>query len=98
MTDPKHQNEWDLAYFRQIYENSGYWSCVGYDGLSIAFDVPLEDFRHLAEHQKHALMRLLGHLAKMGDESLLGQIRGLERLTAHDRLTHLVDLSGRFAA
>jgi len=98
MNDTKIPVERDLAYFQEIYRDGGFWSCCGYDGLSVAFDVPLESFRSLPEDQKHALMRLLGRLAKMGDESLIERIRGLHALSAPDRLTGLVDLSARFAA
>jgi hypothetical protein len=96
MDDPKGRTEEDRVHFQEMYANSGLWSCCGYDGLSLVFDLPLEDLRSLAELQKQALMRLLAHLAKIEDESLLGRIRALEKLTIEERLTGLMQLSARF--
>jgi hypothetical protein len=95
--DPQRQPHRTLAYFREIYAEGGLWSCCGYDGLSMAFDLPLDAVQSLSEDQKRALMRLLGRLAKGEDEALRGQMRGLEDLTAEERLTGLMGLSAPFA-
>lgn len=71
------------------------WSCVGYDGLSIAFGLPVEDVRSLTEDQKHSLMGLLSTLAKMRDKSLTVQVCALERLPVGERLTGLIALSAQ---
>ncbi len=83
--------------FKSIYEQSGFWSCCGYDGLSMVFDIPLDDVRSLSEEQKRALMRLLNQLADGADEALQGQTRELESLTAKERFIRLVSLSAPFA-
>jgi hypothetical protein len=98
MDDPKSQPQRTRTDFQGIYAEGGFWSCCGYDGLSMVFDLPLEAVQSLPEDQKRALMRLLGHLAKGGDEALQGQMRELESLTAKERFTGLVHLSARFAA
>ena len=84
--------------FRDILAQSGFWSCCGYDGLSIVFDVPLEAVQSLSEEQKRAMMRLLHRLAEGMDEKLKNQIAELERLDAEDRLVGLVRLSAGFSA
>ena len=84
--------------FRDILAQSGFWSCCGYDGLSIVFDVPLEAVQSLSEGQKRAMMRLLHRLAEGMDEKLKNQIADLERLTAEDRFAGLVSLSAGFSA
>jgi hypothetical protein len=98
MDDPNDQTRPDRTYFREIYENSGFWSSCGYDGLAMVFDLPLENFQALPEDQKRALRRLLAHFAKTGDGSLQDRIRELESLTVEKRLTGLVQLSTQFAA
>ncbi len=98
MDDPKNQTKTNRAHFRDIYEDGEFWSCYGYDGLSIVFNLPLEAVQSLPEDQKHALLRLLGSVATTGDESLQDEIRALESLTAKERVTGLVHLSARFAA
>ena len=95
MDHPKSHTEGNPAFFREIYENSGLWSCTGYDGLSIAFGLPIEDIRSLSEDRKRALMCLLGRLAKMNDESLLDRIQALEGLTVSERLAGLMHLSAQ---
>jgi hypothetical protein len=84
--------------FRDILAQSGFWSCCGYDGLSIVFDVPLEAVQSLSEEQKHAMMRLLHRLAEGMDEKLKNQIAELERVDAEDRFVGLVRLSAGFSA
>lgn len=98
MDDANNQTRSDRAYFREIYENSGFWSSCGLDGLTVVFDLPLENFRSLPDDQKRALMRLLAHLAKIGDGPLQDRIRELESMTVEKRLTGLVHLSTQFAA
>jgi len=97
MDAPKNPTKADSGYFRRIYEDSGFWSCCGYDGLSVAFDLPLEDLRSLPEEQKQTLMHLLAHLAGERDEALLDRIRGLETLATEERLAGLVSLGSRLA-
>ena len=98
MGDPNSQPRRTASDFRDILAQSGFWSCCGYDGLSIVFDVPLEAVQSLAEGQKRALMRLLHRLAEGTDEKLKNQIAELERLAAEDRLAGLVSLSAGFSA
>ena len=93
MDQRKSQDEEDFTFFRRIFNQSGFWSCIGYDGLSIAFDLPIDDFRSLPEARKRALMGLLGHLARVRDESLLNRIHALEGHTNAERLVGLLDLS-----
>ena len=93
MDHDKSQTEASSVSFRRNFENSGLWSCVGYDGLSVAFGLPLEDVRSLTEDQKHSLMGLFSTLAKMRDESLTGRVCALESLPVDERLTGLIALS-----
>ena len=79
--------------FRQFYEDSELWSCCGYDGLSVAFDLPLDAIRSLTDDQKRGLVRLLGRLAKGGDESLRSGVRRLEQSSDAERLAGLVQLA-----
>jgi hypothetical protein len=92
------QNKGSAVDFKNIWENGEFWSCWGYEGLSMVFDLPLEPFQHLLEPQQRALMRLLGHLAAGLDEALHNQVNGLQYLTGEERLTSLVALSERFAS
>jgi 3-dehydroquinate dehydratase-1 len=84
--------------FRDFLAHSGLWSCCGYDGLSIVFDVPLEAVQSLSEGQKRDMMRLLHRLAEGMDEKLKNQIAELEQVAAEDRLAGLVSLSAGFPA
>ena len=84
--------------FRDVLAQSGFWSCCGYDGLSIVFAVPLDAVQSLSEEQKRAMMRLLHRLAEGMDEKLKNQIAELEHLGAEDRLVGLVRLSASFPA
>jgi hypothetical protein len=98
MDKPRDQNKGSAADFKIIWEDGEFWSCWGYDGLSMVFDLPLEPFERLLEPQKRALMRLLRHLAAGLDEALHNQINGLQDLTAEERLTILVALSEQFVS
>src|SRR5215469_13080330 len=86
------------ADFKEIYCRNGFWSSLGYDGLSLVFNLPLEALQSLSEEQKRSLMRLLGHLAEGRNEKLVVQVREVENLTPKDRVEHLVKLSTEFAA
>src|SRR2546421_11076041 len=98
MTDRKNEPRRTREDFKEILAQSGFWSCCGYDGLSIVFAVPLEAVQSLSEEQKRAMMRLLHRLAEGMDEKLKNQIAELERLDAEDRLVGLVRLSAGFSA
>lgn len=98
MVDPRSQTKNSFSDFLYIYQDGGFWSCCGYDGLSLVFDLPLDALHSLPEDQKRALMHVLSHLAKTGDESLQDQIRALEGRTLKERLTGLVHLSAQYAA
>ena len=98
MTDRKNEPRRTRADFKEILAQSGFWSCCGYDGLSVVFDVPVEAVQSLSEEQKRAMMRLLHRLAEGMDEKLKNQIAELERLDAEDRLVGLVRLSAGFSA
>ena len=98
MDESRSQKEGKNAAFREILRHRGLWSCCGYDGLSIVFDLTLEDVRSLGEDQKRALMRLVSHIADFGDETVLDQLHALEGLSAQQRLGRLLDLSGRIPA
>src|SRR5262249_62172712 len=97
MGDPNSQPRRTPSDFRDILAQSGFWSCCGYDGLSIVFDVPLDAVQSLAEGQKRAMMRLLLRLAEGTDEKLKNQIAELERFAAEDRLVGFVSLSAVFS-
>ena len=98
MGDPNSQSRRTPSDFRDILDQSGFWSCCGYDGLSIVFDVPLEAVQSLSEGQKRDMMRLLHRLAEGMDEKLKNQIAELEQMAAEDRLAGLVSLSDGFPA
>ena len=98
MGDPNSQPRRTSSDFKDILAQSGFWSCCGYDGLSIVFDVPLEAVHSLSEGQKRAMMHLLHRLAEGMDEKLKNQIAELERVVAEDRLVGLVRLSASFPA
>ena len=98
MGDPNSQPRRTSSDFKDILAQSGFWSCCGYDGLSIVFDVPLEAVHSLSEEQKRAMMRLLHRLAEGMDEKLKNQVAELERLAGEDRLAGLVSLSAGFSA
>ena len=82
--------------FQQLYTQSGFWSCCGYDGLSVAFDLPLDAVRSLPEERKRALVRLVTRLANSGDEVLLNELQRLDRLSGDERLAGLMHLSASF--
>jgi hypothetical protein len=82
--------------FQRLYADSGFWSCCGYDGLSVAFDVPLEAIRSLHEGRKQALIRLITRLANTGDDALLNELQRLDSLSGEERLAGLVELSAPF--
>ena len=82
MGDPNIQPRRTSSDFKDILTQSGFWSCCGYDGLSVVFDVPLEAVRSLSEEQKRAMMRLLQQLAEGMDEKLKNQIAELEDVAA----------------
>lgn len=86
----------DQTPFRVWRESSGFWSNFGYDGLSIVFDVPLEDIHVLAEAKKMALFRLMCYLADTPGDPLQEQVRVLATRPADQRLAVLLDLSARF--
>jgi hypothetical protein len=92
MDHQKSRAEANAVFFLGVYENSEFWSCVGYDGLSIAFDLPIEHVRSLTEDQKRSMMGLLSSLAKMRDETLVVRLRALECLPADERLIGLMAL------
>jgi hypothetical protein len=98
MDDPNNQTRADRTHFREVYENRGFWSSCGYDGLAVVFDLPLENFQSVPDDQKRALMRLLAHLAKAGDASMQDRIREFECLTVEKRLVGLLHLSTLLAA
>jgi hypothetical protein len=97
MGSPKSQRRRTPSDFRDILAQSSFWSCCGYDGLAIVFDVPLEAVQSLSEGQKRSMMRLLNRLAEGMDEKLKNQIAELERLAGEDRLAGLVSLSAGFS-
>ena len=97
MSDANDLTRRSLDYYRDVRENSGLWSCCGYDGLSGVFHVPLETVRSLAENQKRALMGLLTHLSEPSEEELRKQVGELEDRSSEDRLAGIVRLSARFS-
>src|SRR5262249_402356 len=96
MGDPNSQPRRTPSDFRDILAQSGFWSCCGYDGLSIVFDVPLEAVQSLAEGQKRAMMRLLHRLAEGTDEKLKNQIANLKQWGAGNRLAGWGGLTAAF--
>jgi hypothetical protein len=82
--------------FQRIYADSGFWSCCGYDGLSVAFDLPLEAIRSLPEARKRALVRLITRLANTFDDDLLNELQRLDSLSGKERLAGLTQLSAPF--
>ncbi len=82
--------------FQELYAHSGFWSCCGYDGLSVAFDLPLEAVRSLPEEGKRALVRLVTRAANSGDEALLNELQKLDSLSGDQRLAGLMQLSAPF--
>ena len=82
--------------FQRLYADSGFWSCCGYDGLSVAFDLPLEAIRFLSEARKRALVRLITRLANTGDDALLNELQRLDGLSGEQRLAGLTQLSAPF--
>ena len=82
--------------FQRLYADSSFWSCCGYDGLSVAFDLPLEAVRSLPEGRKRALVRLITRLANTGDDALLNELQRLDSLSGEERLAGLMELSAPF--
>jgi hypothetical protein len=82
--------------FQQLYSDNGFWSCLGYDGLSVAFDLPLDTVRCLPEEPKRALVGLITHLAKPEGEALRNQVRTLDSLNSEERLARLMHLCAPF--
>ncbi len=82
--------------FQRLHADSGFWSCCGYDGLSVVFDLPLESISSLHEGQKRALVRLMTRLANTGDDALLNELQRLDTLSGEERLAGLVELSAPF--
>ena len=78
---------------RSIGEYSGLWSCVGYDGLSIAFDVPLTCLDKLSNEQSQDLMHLLHHLTIPLDGELRSQVQKAANAREMERLDVLKELS-----
>jgi hypothetical protein len=95
MSDPISSRGQDSR-FQQLYENGGFWSCCGYDGLSVAFDLPLDAVRSLSEEQKQALIRLITRLAKTSDDQLHKDVRRLDNLDSGARLSALLQISAPF--
>src|SRR5262245_11791149 len=98
MGDLNSQPQRTSSDFKDILAQSEFWSCCGYDGLSIVFNVQLEGVQSLSEKQKRAMMQLLHRLAEGMDEKLKNQVAGLEPMAAEDRLAGLVDLTAGFSA
>jgi hypothetical protein len=86
------------ADFKEIYGRNGFWSTLGYDGLSLVFGVPLEAIQSLSEQQKRSLLSMVGRLADSGNENLAKQVVEAQNLDPEDRIEHLVKLSELFAA
>ena len=86
------------ARYRSLWEDSGLWSCLGYEGLSIAFDIPVTNIQSLPEEQLQALMRLLFRLSKPEDEAFRNRVQAAESMNAEERLKTLVDLSSQCGA
>jgi hypothetical protein len=87
-----------LDFYRQAYENGELWSCCGYDGLSIVFDLPLPAVQSLAENQKRGLMGLLAHLAAIEEEDLRDEVPALTDQSSEDCVAVLLRLAARFAS
>lgn len=94
MNRPKSEAKGTLDFYRGAVENGGFWSCFGYDGLAVVFDLPLESVQALSEVQKRSLMRLLSHLADAACEDLRREMQALECRSQEDRLTGIIQLSG----
>lgn len=87
---PKEQED---SYFKELYQDAGFWSCCGYDGLSVAFDLPLAIVRALPEERKRALLHLIARLADSGEDSLRNRVRKLNGLNCEERLSELLRMS-----
>jgi hypothetical protein len=83
------------SYFQELYADAGFWSCCGYDGLSVAFDLPLASVRALPEEHKLALVHLIARLAHSDGNSLRSRVRSLDALSCEERLTELLRMSAR---
>ena len=80
------------SYFQELYHDAGFWSCCGYDGLSVAFDLPLAAVRALPEERKLALVHLIARLANSNDGSLCQRVLGLGTLSCDERLAELLQI------
>ena len=98
MAESKSQPKGTLDYYRDVRKNSGLWSCCGYDGLSLVFELPFVAVQSLTENQKRGLMGLLTRLADAGEEDLRNRVQAMEDQTWEDRLAGMVHLSARFDA
>src|SRR5438477_11947960 len=98
MTDRHNGPRRTRADFKEILAQSGFCSCCGYDGLSVAFDVPVEVIQSLSEEQKRALMRQLSHLSDAVDKALEHRDEELDGRMPEGRLLNLGRLRGRCAA
>jgi hypothetical protein len=90
---PKSQAKGTLDFYRCAYENGGFWSCFGYDGLAVIFDLPVETLRSLSENQKRGLIALLFRLTEVAHEDLRREVQALEERGDEDRLARLLHLS-----
>lgn len=87
---PKEQED---SYFQELYADAGFWSCCGYDGLSVAFDLPLAAVRALPEERKLALVHLVARLANPGEDSLRRRVQRLGALSCEERLSGLLQMT-----
>lgn len=92
MNRPKSQAKGTLDFYRCAYENGGFWSCFGYDGLAVIFDLPVEIVRSLSEDEKRGLMLLLFHLTDVAYEDLRRDVQALEDRNGDERLAGLLHL------
>ena len=97
MNKPR-QHHGTVTDFKKIWADSAFWSCCGYDGLSLVFNLPLEVVRSLPEGKKRALLKLIGCLAQETDQNLRVRVESLRDLTPAERLVALVEYSARFAS
>jgi hypothetical protein len=83
--------------FQAWYNDGGFWSDFGYDGLSVIFDVPLDTLQSLPDQQKRALMHLLRLLADPSNIVLQEQILALATYAAPQRLDALLNISAELS-
>jgi hypothetical protein len=89
---PKSQAKGTLDFYRCAYENGGFWSCFGYDGLAVIFELPVETVRSLSENEKRGLMALLFRLADVAYDDLRREVQALEDRSDEERLAGLLHL------